>query len=99
MHGAAFRTRASVKKSDFRITKGETLIHEFIPKENEARRFCSKCGSPIYTHFDNAEYIGFPLGSLDDDPEIDVTMHIFVSDKAPWHHINDDLPQFPEFPE
>jgi len=37
-----------------------------------------------------------PMGSLDDDPGIRPTAHIFVGSKAPWFEIADDLPQYKE---
>jgi len=39
-----------------------------------------------------------PAGSLDNDPKIRTSSHIYVGSKAPWHEITDDLPQFPEGP-
>jgi hypothetical protein len=39
-----------------------------------------------------------PAGSLDDDPKIRTSSHIFVASRAPWHEITDDLPQFAEGP-
>ena len=38
------------------------------------------------------------MGTLDDDPEIKPSPHIYVGSKAPWHEITDKLPQFKEFP-
>ncbi|MBL4575552.1 MAG: GFA family protein [Opitutaceae bacterium] len=96
-HGAAFRTRASVNGSDFKFIEGENLLKEYRSKVNEARCFCSRCGSALFTRFDHSEKIGFALGTLDDDPEVAVGMHLFVSDKAPWYDIVDDLPQYDEF--
>jgi hypothetical protein len=34
------------------------------------------------------------MGSLDTDPGMSPTLHIFVGSKAPWFEISDDLPQF-----
>jgi hypothetical protein len=36
------------------------------------------------------------MGSLDDEPSIRPTEHIFVGSKAPWFEITDDLPQSEE---
>lgn len=36
------------------------------------------------------------LGTLDDDPTIRPTKHIWVPSKAPWFEITDDLPQHAE---
>jgi len=38
------------------------------------------------------------LGSVDDDPGVEIEMHIFVGSKAPWDHIGGDAPQFEELP-
>ncbi len=98
-HSAAFRSRASVKKSNFYFLEGEELLRGYKAKPDEERCFCSVCGSQIFTRIKGSEYIGFALGTLDDDPGVQPEMHVFVSDKAPWHSISDDLPKFDEFPE
>ncbi len=40
-----------------------------------------------------------PIGTLDNDPGIKPSVHIFVASKAPWFEITDSLPQYPEMPE
>jgi hypothetical protein len=37
------------------------------------------------------------LGVLDEAPSLRPTHHIWVSSKAPWFEITDDLPQHAEF--
>jgi hypothetical protein len=37
-------------------------------------------------------------GTLDSDPGIAPSAHIWVSEKAPWYEITDALPQFPKGP-
>lgn len=39
-----------------------------------------------------------PAGTLDDDPGVKPSMHIFVRDKAPWFSIDDDLLQAKGWP-
>jgi hypothetical protein len=34
------------------------------------------------------------MGAFDDDPGIRPQFHTFVSDRAPWDVITDDLPQY-----
>jgi hypothetical protein len=98
-HGAAFRSRARVKATDFKWTKGETLITWFESSPGNHRGFCSLCGSPLLSRFEqNKSVYGLPLGALDDDPGVKPTMHIYVSSKAPWYDVTDDLPQFAELP-
>ena len=95
-HGAAFRSRASVSTDDFRFLAGEHLLKEYRAKPGEARCFCSVCGSQIFTRFDGLDHLGFALGTLDSDPGIRPEQHVWVSNKAPWHEITDDLPRHEE---
>lgn len=97
-HGAAFRTRASVRTADFKWISGEELITHYEAKPGEFRTFCGVCGSNLVTKFSSKpEVYGFPLGTLDTDPGVKAGCHVFVSDKAPWHEITDPLPQYAEF--
>jgi len=99
-HGAAFRTRAAVKRADFKWLVGEHLLTRYESSPGEYRTFCSVCGSNIVTEFDeNPEWLGFPLGTLDDDPGVKPQCHVFVGSKAPWHDITDDLPQWIDLPD
>ena len=94
-HGAAFRTRASVNASDFKWLSGEELLSSFESSPGEHRTFCSKCGSNLVTYFDyDLNTLGFPLGTLDDDPGVTAKMHVFVGSKAPWYHIDNKLPKW-----
>ena len=96
-HGAAFRSRATVRSADFRWTAGEHLLAFFESSPGNHRGFCRVCGSPLLSKFDSdTSVFGLPLGALDDDPGIRPKMHVYVADKAPWFTITDDLPQFAE---
>ena len=93
-HGAAFRTRASVKASHFNFLSGKELLTYYESSPGEWRSFCSVCGSNIITKFSQyPDVYGFALGTLDTDPEIKIERHVFTRYKAPWYRITDDLPQ------
>jgi hypothetical protein len=94
-HGAAFRSRASVRSRDFRWVTGESLITWYESSPGTHRGFCSRCGSPLLSRFDAhpASY-GLQLGCLDSDPGVRPSMHIFTGSKAPWFEITDPLPCF-----
>ena len=93
-HGAAFRTRASVKASDFKLLSGAELLTYYESSKGEWRSFCSVCGSNMITKFSQLpDVYGFPLGTLDCDPETRIERHVFTRHKAPWYTITDDLPQ------
>lgn len=93
-HGAAFRTRASVKVSDFRFLTGSDLLTFYESSPGEHRSFCRVCGSVLITRFDrHPDMYGFALGTLDSDPQVTIERHVFTRYKAPWFQITDDLPQ------
>lgn len=97
-HGAAFRTRASIDVSQFKILKGRELLASFNSSENVTKYFCSHCGSPLHsTYLDRPDVIGIPLGALE-GVESSPEAHIFVGSKASWYKITDDLPQHIKWP-
>ena len=109
-HGAPFRSRARVQKSDFKWHQGEDLVSFYESTPGVLRGFCTVCGSPVVNKFaagtplekhdpDAPLRYGIALATLDGDPGVRPTAHIFVSSKAPWFAITDDLPQFSERPE
>ncbi|WP_130305351.1 GFA family protein [Advenella incenata] len=94
-HGAAFRSRARVNSADFKITQGDNLLKFYESSPGNHRGFCSECGTPILSRFDNdSTCYGLPLGALDDDPGLKPQLHVYVAHKAPWHDITDRLPQY-----
>jgi hypothetical protein len=98
-HGAAFRTRATIKSAQFSWTRGEELVKRFHSSEFVVKHFCSVCGSSlISTYDDDPERIGVPLGGLDQAPANHAEGHFFVGSKAPWFEITDGLPQYETWP-
>ena len=99
-HGAAFRTRATIRSSQFSWTRGEELVKRFHSSEFVVKHFCSVCGSSLISTYDNdPEKIGIPLGGLDQSPANKAEGHFFVGSKAPWFEITDGLPQYEVWPE
>jgi|SRR5579884_356697 len=97
--GAAFRTRAGVRRSDFRWVQGEELLSGYESSPGNRRTFCRVCGSPLASFFaDHPAWVGLALGTLDDDPGVRPAAHVFVGSKAPWYAIADDLPQYEAMP-
>ncbi len=93
--GAAFRTRAAVPSASFCWSAGESLLARFESSPGEERTFCRVCGSTLVTLFrDRPEEIALALGTLDSDPGIRPSAHVFVGSKAPWYEIDDALPRF-----
>ncbi len=98
LHAAAFRTRAKVNAKDWRTLTGEQFIKFYESSPGERKGFCSECASSLFTKFDaNPDVLGFPLGTLDTDPDVKAMRHVFVGSKAPWFDITDDLPQHDKY--
>ncbi len=95
--GSAFATNAAVATADFHISHGLGRLSAIESSPGKKRYFCSGCGSPIYSQFDNAmDTVYVCIGTIDDDSELRPDVHIYVASKAPWYEIRDDLPQLQE---
>ena len=98
-HGSAFRARLAVPKNAFRLIRGKELLVEYRSSADTIRRFCRVCGSPLMNSWDpDPNNYGLAMGTLDDDPGVRPSCHVFVGSKAPWYEITDSLPQYQEFP-
>lgn len=98
--GAAFRTRASVRRADFVFAQGEDELTFYESSPGEHRSFCRTCGAVLITRFDRApDVYGLALGTLDSDPGVRPSAHVFVGSKAPWYDIDDALPQHAASPD
>ena len=66
----------------------------YSSSQNVNRSFCENCGSPFsYQYKDRLDKMGIPIGIFDDADNFKLLKHIWVSQKLPWVHIVDDLPQ------
>lgn len=98
-HNAAFRTRASVKSSNFKWLSGEEHLSHYDSSDNIVKTFCSICGSSLISLIkDNPDFIGVPLGAIDQNLNQKIVANIFVESKASWYEINDGLPQYEKWP-
>lgn len=95
-HGAAFSSVSAVQTEDFSFTSGEELIKCYASSPDKVRCFCTNCGSHIYAHRQGQSHYILRLGTLDDDPNVRPTNHIWLSEKAPWYDPDTDcaLPKF-----
>jgi len=98
-NGTAFATNAPIAKSAFKFIKGENFLKQYQSSESTVRHFCGNCGSPILsTKAATPEFYRLRIGTLDTPLEHKPTQHLFVTSKAEWDVIYDDLPQFEGFP-
>jgi hypothetical protein len=96
-HGAAFSTYAKVDAEDFRWLRGAEALGIYEPSPGRGWGFCSKCGSSLGVPSDG-KLSEITLGTVEGDPNVRATRHIFVGSKAPWYEILDALPQHDAWP-
>jgi hypothetical protein len=95
--GTAFAANAPVRAKYLEWLAGRDAITEYESSPGKIRAFCSKCGSPIYSRrVAEPETFRIRLGTVDGDPERRSFGHFWVSSKATWFEITDELPQYPE---
>lgn len=98
-HAAAFRTRASINKTQFVWLKGADNLTAYKSSDYVTKFFCKICGSPLISTYDNKpDILGIPLGGIEGIDAIEVQAHIFVGSKASWHTITDSVPQYEGWP-
>ena len=96
--GSAHAANAPIDRPNFRILRGQQLIREFESSPGKFRAFCSNCGSPLYVYLAaTPTVLRIRLGSLDTPFLKQPQAHTWVSDKAPWEPIGDNIPQFPKW--
>jgi hypothetical protein len=95
--GSSFATNLLVRSDDLHVVAGEAATARYESSPGKFRHFCSRCGSPIFSRSDSMPQISsLRAGTLDEDPGLRPATHIWVSAKAPWLEIPDELPQRPE---
>lgn len=100
IHGTVYGSSALVRREGFKVVAGEEAITAYESTPGKKRCFCSRCGTHVYAYFDaRPDTIILRLGTIQADPGIRPQAHIWVSHKAPWYEIQDDLPQFAERPD
>ena len=76
---------------------GRDGIREYESSPGKLRAFCARCGSPIYSRrVADPDTFRIRFGLLDGDPGRRALAHFWVSARAPWFEITDELPQYPE---
>lgn len=98
LQGSAFASNGVVDATNFNITNGSKELTAHKLTATQTRYFCKYCGSPIKS--ENTTVPGkvrVRLGTIDSDINEKPQAHIFVSSKANWDHIGDDVPQYDEY--
>lgn len=96
-NGAAFATWTFVAPAQFHWTGGVDQIGRYASSPGTERCFCKLCGSPLAAAHSGAvrEVV---LATVDGDPGVRPSEHIFTGSKSPWFEITDTLPQHEGWP-
>ena len=95
--GSAFKAFAGIERHKLTLTKGTEHVLIFGDANADHDERCKLCGSLLYSVVREGAFVHVTMGTLIDEPTIRPTKHIFVSDKAPWFTITDELPQHDEY--
>ncbi len=96
-NGSAFAANAPVRSRYLKWISGRESVREYESSPGKLRAFCPRCGSPVYSRrVDEPDTFRIRLGTLDGDPGRRALAHFWVSEKAPWFEIHDELPQHPD---
>lgn len=98
--GAPLATNIPVLASNFVIKNGQELLKEYESSSisGKYRVFCKNCGSPIISRLDSKpEVVRIRAVTLNEAIPSEIAFHSFISEKANWWPIDDDLPQFDKF--
>ena len=97
--GSSFATNLVVNTDDFVIVAGHSFLKSYESSPNEYRHFCGECGSPIYGEAAlRPGVVAVRCGTLNEDPGIGCSYHIYTGSKSSWFAISDQLPRFPAAP-
>jgi hypothetical protein len=93
--GSAFKPFGGIEREKLKVTSGTIRIYGDVMTHDA---HCKNCGSLLYSIVQEGTRAHVTYGTLIDPPTLAPQAHIFVSSKAPWDQILDDLPQHAELP-
>jgi len=97
-HGTAFATWVAAPLAGFRMVAGEESVVRYASSPGFHRSFCKVCGSVVPEGMPALGMVIAPAGNLEGDLGVTPQFHMFTGSKAAWYTIEDDLPQFEEYP-
>lgn len=95
LSGALFSVVANVPGNRFSLCKGGDALAVYESMPGKLRYYCSSCFSPVFVKVNSEpDRVRIRLGLLDSEPEVNITAHMWTSEKPAWYEISDGLPQF-----
>ncbi|RLJ21530.1 aldehyde-activating protein [bacterium endosymbiont of Escarpia laminata] len=96
--GSAFATNGNVDVEEFNFISGEDELTGYQSSPGQTKYFCKHCGSPIISKNESfPNKVRVRLGTIESDIRERPIAHIFVTSKANWETLSDDLPQYDSY--
>lgn len=83
--GAPYSTYCVVAQEDLEIVQGQESLATYRVAEGSEKRFCAKCGSPLYNM--NKRYPGVYVvyyGTLSEPSGLVPAVNVYCESKLPW---------------
>jgi len=95
-HGAAYGTLVPV--TGLKWLTGTDRLKDYVSDNGTIRSFCSDCGSSIgfRSKGSSMENIELAIATFDDEIPIQIDAQIYISYKANWTQLQDDVSAFQE---
>jgi hypothetical protein len=97
--GVPWTMSGLVAASGFELTAGAEEVTLWEPEEGgRSKSFCRRCGSHVFGGELGGEgVVAVRFGTLEGDPEMEPSWHVWTSSAPDWVPIPDDgLPRYPE---
>ncbi len=94
---SAYATTAGVMRENFRWVAGEDMLSAYESSPGKLRYFCSRCGAHLLGGRAAQPHIILRVATLDDDPGIRPSFHIWESHDVPWVADAGPLPHYSEW--
>lgn len=75
---------------------GEDNLSWYNSSEFAQRGFCKTCGTHMLFKVNDGSYYGVTAGSLEDNEQFKLSMHIFIDKKPDYYDFKDDCPRLTE---
>ena len=100
--GTAYSVLVAISEASLSVTGDSLSVFDTVGDSGKAthRRFCNRCGSPIFSTSEVLPDMAFiKAGTLDDTSWLEPQMHIWCSEKQPWVEIDPKMAQADKNPQ
>lgn len=90
--GSALSAFGGLYAASFFVVQGADLLGSYEKTPAKRMRFCTQCGSSLFTEKPLSNTVHLRLGTLDTEPSVWPQFHVHVESLPTWSTICDGLP-------